>query len=463
MGNTAITALRSLLFINVKDYGAVGNGVANDTAAITAAINAANAAGGGVVFFPAGTYMTNTQTLYSNVHILGAGIGITRIKLNAGLNTDLFNGGATNISYITLGGAYGTGNTGGLNAWSIRDITLDANKAQNTAGYALRVYGLTYHLDTVEFCNGYSGGVQLDWNGGDPQPGPECEAFIGNCRFYDNYGFGLEFGGPHDSTIVNCLFMHASSALIHLGPNAAGATLANHHGWAIQQATNSTIFLIEAAKVTMYNCVAESSDAVNVVILGDDCIWEGYVYGSGTAPGIGMQLGQIAGQTPFLGQLFQSAGVSTAVSVARSVIGGKFALNSSSMKFANETASSIDVNSQSSGATFVGTPDPSSVVKSNFFQGSAQSPAAIAIATGGTISTSLSISRVSPTANVTGVILAPGGVPGQHITVVNESAFSLTCAAVTTSHVADGISAVIAANLKMDFTWDSAVSKWYHS
>jgi len=39
---------------NVKDYGAVGNGVANDTVAIQAAITAA---AGGTVFFPSGTYI----------------------------------------------------------------------------------------------------------------------------------------------------------------------------------------------------------------------------------------------------------------------------------------------------------------------------------------------------------------------------------------------------------------------
>lgn len=47
--------------INVKDapYSATGNGVTDDTAAIQAAINAAGAAGGGVVYFPKGVYLCN--------------------------------------------------------------------------------------------------------------------------------------------------------------------------------------------------------------------------------------------------------------------------------------------------------------------------------------------------------------------------------------------------------------------
>ena len=55
---------------NVKDYGAVGNGSANDTAAINRAITAANAAGGGTVQFPSGTYRSpNSIHMKSNVTI----------------------------------------------------------------------------------------------------------------------------------------------------------------------------------------------------------------------------------------------------------------------------------------------------------------------------------------------------------------------------------------------------------
>src|SRR5437016_11695730 len=46
--------------INVKDWGALGNQVANDTAAIQAAINYCIGNGGGQVFFPAGKYNLGT-------------------------------------------------------------------------------------------------------------------------------------------------------------------------------------------------------------------------------------------------------------------------------------------------------------------------------------------------------------------------------------------------------------------
>jgi hypothetical protein len=60
--------------LNVKDFGAVGDGVADDTSAIQAAINAMTA--GGVLYLPEGTYRTTSEVSVSlpinHVHIKGA-------------------------------------------------------------------------------------------------------------------------------------------------------------------------------------------------------------------------------------------------------------------------------------------------------------------------------------------------------------------------------------------------------
>lgn len=55
---------------SVSDYGAKGDGETRDTAAINAAINACNAAGGGTVYFPKGTYKVASVRLRSNVRLL---------------------------------------------------------------------------------------------------------------------------------------------------------------------------------------------------------------------------------------------------------------------------------------------------------------------------------------------------------------------------------------------------------
>ena len=62
---------------DVRSFGAKGDGLANDTAAINEAIRAANAAGGGTVEFYAGSYVSGSIHLRSNVELhLGPGATI---------------------------------------------------------------------------------------------------------------------------------------------------------------------------------------------------------------------------------------------------------------------------------------------------------------------------------------------------------------------------------------------------
>ena len=56
-------------FWHVRDFKAVGDGITKDTTAIQSAIDAAHAAGGGIVLVPGGTYLCGTIQLRNNVSL----------------------------------------------------------------------------------------------------------------------------------------------------------------------------------------------------------------------------------------------------------------------------------------------------------------------------------------------------------------------------------------------------------
>lgn len=71
--------VQSFAWYVVKNYGATGDGVTDDTTAIQSAINDCAAAGGGVVYFPPGTYAVTQLTINAqdNVQLQGAGLAST--------------------------------------------------------------------------------------------------------------------------------------------------------------------------------------------------------------------------------------------------------------------------------------------------------------------------------------------------------------------------------------------------
>lgn len=91
-GVKAFTASQLIPVFNVTAYGAKGDGVTNDTAAIQSAIDAANAVSGGTVYFPAGIYIVAPLSqllpaikIYSNIALVGEGwTSCIKVANNAG-------------------------------------------------------------------------------------------------------------------------------------------------------------------------------------------------------------------------------------------------------------------------------------------------------------------------------------------------------------------------------------------
>ena len=104
--STGSTTARSLAnrfadVVNVKDFGAVGDGVADDTDKIQDAIDAANANGGGTVYIPCGKYSIKSTILAkSNVTIIGDG---ENSELFQPPDSIVFNGGVSPYQHVQTG------------------------------------------------------------------------------------------------------------------------------------------------------------------------------------------------------------------------------------------------------------------------------------------------------------------------------------------------------------------------
>ena len=136
---------------NVLDYGAVGNGVANDTASIQAAIDAAIANGGGTVYLPPGTYKTT-----ASINITDDVIRLVGAQQYASIILSDHTGNAINIA---------TNNQPYVGNLYIKRNTIGARSSRT--GVGIRVFGDFAGGSSVqaniEFCRieGFSKGLDL--------------------------------------------------------------------------------------------------------------------------------------------------------------------------------------------------------------------------------------------------------------------------------------------------------------
>lgn len=116
---TAIPAEHKATVLDVRSFGATGDGGTLDTAAITKAIRAASAAGGGTVAFPPGVYATGTFELLSNV----------TLEVRAGAVIQ----GSKNLADYQSIASYGFGKSYGINSTGEGDLVgiIVARNAEN--------------------------------------------------------------------------------------------------------------------------------------------------------------------------------------------------------------------------------------------------------------------------------------------------------------------------------------------
>lgn len=136
-----------MAIFSILDYGAVGNGTADDTSAIGSAITAASNAGGGLVYFPGGKnykVTTGNITVPVKVSLVGDGPGATIVTHTA--NNVLFS--------ASLSGAYNT-------QQSIKGLNIKGNSGGSAVGIRIGdTYG--FILDNV-IVEDYTGGTAIQF------------------------------------------------------------------------------------------------------------------------------------------------------------------------------------------------------------------------------------------------------------------------------------------------------------
>ena len=211
------------MIFNVQNFGAKGDGITDDTAAIQRAIDAAAAAGGGQVYVPTGTYIVSGGVepsdgclmLKSNVYLYGDGMGATTVKVADGSDTKITGvirsayGEETHdfgVSKLTIDGNRDN-TTGKIDGWFNgyipgqagydSNVTLDSVEVKDCSGY-----GFDPHEQTINMVikNSVSHGNGLDGFVAD---------FLSNSTFennvaYDNdrHGFNI-VTSTHDFTLTN--------------------------------------------------------------------------------------------------------------------------------------------------------------------------------------------------------------------------------------------------------------------
>lgn len=144
---------------DVRDYLAIGDGVADDTTPILNALSAANAAGGGCVYLPVGTYKTSASIVIpgDNIVLKGESEGSTTIKPVSGA---LFDAISTPVPAST-------GLAGYIhNFVGVSDLSIDGSAMAGTTagqGNGIHFYGVRYsYIERVSIHGVPNYGIILD-------------------------------------------------------------------------------------------------------------------------------------------------------------------------------------------------------------------------------------------------------------------------------------------------------------
>jgi hypothetical protein len=196
---------------NVVNYGAVGDGATDNTAAINAAIQAASAVSGATVYFPAGTWDYSNNLTFSSLNVAGAGSSTILQPTNptntavilTGTNSSIRNLVISSTSLAGLGSAgwtFSIPNTANLLVQNATSFTVaNITCLQRVAGCGIAILGGNGGTVNAVSCTG-SGNPNLMGNGS------------------VSYSYGIFIWAPN-VTVSNSLIQNECQAIEICGGN----------------------------------------------------------------------------------------------------------------------------------------------------------------------------------------------------------------------------------------------------
>lgn len=189
------------LLYSVRDAGVKGDGVTDDTSAIQALLTAVAAAGGGTIFFPAGTYLVSGGlSVGSNTTIRGSGYSSV-IRIATGAN---FSNNVLKLESISNS--------------EVLNLRLDGNRSGIGGGTQYGIYAGGSSNCRVQGCYAHSfSGVGIhSYNSSG------CK-FIGNTS-WDNFFHGMELEQTTNSTAVGNILRNNLRHGLYVFEGEVGAT-----------------------------------------------------------------------------------------------------------------------------------------------------------------------------------------------------------------------------------------------
>lgn len=189
-------------------FGAAGDGTTDDSVAVQAAQDAV-ATNGGILYFGQRVYLCNF-ILDSNVWVKGSGVNITILQSVASSDADVIAG--RNFSTLT-GTSKATPETRGVRYVKISDLTIKGDKATNSSGFGIRLWGCSLQFDNLMVQDCAEDGIWTEFTTHDTPSTPDwqdnmLESFFNNIKVVGNGGNGWTFNGPHDSHLNNFVAAH---------------------------------------------------------------------------------------------------------------------------------------------------------------------------------------------------------------------------------------------------------------